>query len=101
MEFIAITRVRDNVSPEHRHELLRVFGQWQPPQGFNLKFLYFSAEGNRSVGLVEVNDASVLADVAARFAQFVDFEWIPVLPAQQAAAIMGEALAWAEQARRG
>jgi hypothetical protein len=101
MEFIGMTSFRSNVTPEGRREALRVFSQWQPPEGLNMKLLYFSADGLRSFGLAETDNAALLTDVAARFSDYIDFEWIPVLPAQEAAAIAGQANAWVDQAKGG
>jgi hypothetical protein len=101
MEFIGMTRYRGNASPERQREVLRVFSQWQPPEGFNLKWLYFSADRTRSFGLVEVDDAGLLLQVAATFGDYVDFEWVPILPAQEGAAITAQANTWVDQVKGG
>jgi hypothetical protein len=99
MEFIGITRIRGNASPERQPEVLHIFNHWQPPEGFNLKFLYFSVDRTRSFGLVETDNAALLLKVAATFADYIDFEFVPVLPAQEGAAITAEANAWVDQVK--
>ena len=101
MEFIGMTSFRGNVTPERRREAMRVFSQWRPSEGLNLKSLYFTADGSRSFGLVETDNAALLTDVAARFSDYIDFEWIPVLPAQESAVIVSQAQAWVDQVKGG
>jgi hypothetical protein len=101
MEFIAITKDRPNLTPERGRELLRIFSQWQPPEGLNLKSLYFEAGGSRSFALVETDRAALMMEVAATFADYLEFEFVPVIPAGEGASIIGQAQAWVDRMKRG
>ena len=101
MEFIGIAIVRDSVTPGGRRELIRVFSQWQPPQGLELKSLHISTNNDRSFSLWEADNAALMIQVSAQFGDYLDIEWVPVLPAQEAAAIIGQAQGWVDQVKAG
>ena len=101
MEFMVVSKDRANLTPERARELMRLFSQWQPPEGLNLKSLYFEAGGTRAFGLVETDRAALMMEVQATFADYLDFEFVPVIPAQEGAPIIGQAQAWVDRMKRG
>ena len=101
MEFIAITKVRDSLSPAGRREVLHVFSQWQPPEGLQLKSLHFSTNNDRTFSLWETDNAALMTQVTFEFADYLEIEWVPVLPAEEAAPIAGQAQAWVDQVKAG
>ena len=100
MEFQLNGSVRPSATPEQRRELLKVFSQWQPPQGVNMKSLYIAADGLHSFGLFEADSAAAMAEVPYTFSDYIEFEVFPVMPAQEAAALIGKTQAWVDQAKR-
>ena len=60
MEFIGIAKARDSLTPAERREVLRVFSQWQPPQGLELKSLYISMNNDRVFALWEADNAALM-----------------------------------------
>lgn len=101
MEFMVVSKERTNLTPERARELMRLFGQWQPPEGLNLKSLYFEAGGTRAFALVETDQAALMMEVQATYADYLDFEFVPVIPAEQGAPIIGQAQAWVDRMKRG
>ena len=101
MEFIAVSKERANLPPERARELMRLFSQWQPPEGLTLKSLYFEAGGTRAFALLETDRAASMMEVQATYADYLDFEFVPVIPAQDGAPIIGQAQAWVDRMKRG
>ena len=101
MEFMLTTTLRPSVTPEHNRELLKVFSQWQPPEGATMKMLYIAADGQRSFGLFETDSAAALAQITNTFADYLEFEVHPVLPAQEGASILGQRHAWVDSVIQG
>ena len=99
MEFQLMTSDRPSVTPEQRRELLKVFSQWQPPQGVTMKSLYISADERHSFGIFEADSAAAIAEVAYTFGDYLEFQVIPIIPAQEAAALLGKTQAWVDQAK--
>jgi len=101
MEFIVIAKQRSNLNPERQRELVRVFNQWQPPEGFNMKSLYFGVDNSRAFGVVEADDSAALLRVSATFVDYIDFEFVPVIAPEEGAAIAAEMNAWVDQVKGG
>lgn len=100
MEFMLTGTVRPSVTPEQRRELLKVFGQWQPPQGVTMKFLYIAADERHSFGLFEADSAGAIAEIPYTFGDYLEFQVYPVVPAEEGAALIVKAQAWVDQAKR-
>lgn len=97
MQFLGITHIRSSITPEQQRQLSLVFNNWTPPKGAELKFLYVSSDTLRSFGLVETDDPAHLQEIAAVFSDFLEFEWVPVSPADQAAPLRQQAQQWVDQ----
>ena len=100
MEFQLIASIRPTVTPEQRRDLLKVFSQWQPPQGVNMKSLYIAVDERHSFGLFEADSAAAIAEIPYTFGDYLEFQVFPVIPAEEGAALIGKAQAWVDQAKR-
>ena len=100
MEFQLIGSIRPSVTPEQRRELLKVFGQWQPPQGVIMKSLYIAADERHSFGLFEADSAAAIAEIPYTFGDYLEFQVFPIMPAEEAAALIVKTQAWVDQAKR-
>ena len=75
---------------------MKLFGQWQPPEGLVLKSLHFATDG-RGFALVETDSVATMMDVVSRFDDYVEFEFVPIMPGDQAASVLAQGHAWADQ----
>ena len=50
---------------------------------------------------METDSAPLLTEIASIFGDYGDFEWHPVLPAQETAEITARAKAWVVQTKQG
>ncbi len=101
MEFILVASVKSTTTPEQRRELLKVFSQWKPPEGVDMKMLYIATDERHSFGLYESESAAAIAQIPYTFGDYLEFEVFSVLPAQEGAELLGKAQAWVDQAKRG
>ena len=101
MEFILTGSVKSTTTPEQRRELLRVFNQWQPPEGVTMKMLYIATDERRSFGLFESDSAAAIAQIPYTFGDYLEFEVHPVIPAQEAAPLIVQMQAWVDQVKQG
>jgi len=99
MEFMIVSTLKPSVSPAEMREVLRVFSQWQPPTGGNLKFLYFATDSKTAFGLFETESAASLTEITSAFNDYLDFQVFPVMEAQVGAEILGRMKAWVDQVK--
>ena len=101
MEFILIATIKPTTTPEQRRELLKVFSQWKPPEGVDMKTLYIATDERHSFSLCESESAAAIAQIPYTFGDYMEFEVFPVLPIQEGAELLGKAQTWVDQVKKG
>ena len=95
--FMVAGTARPVATPAQLREILRVFGQWQPPAGTTMKSLNIAADGRHSFAMFEADSAALLSEATAAFTDYLDFEIFPLVTAEEAVPIMGRMQAWVDQ----
>ena len=62
-----------------------------------MKSLYIAADGRQSFGLFEADSEAAIAEVPYTFGDYMEFQVFPVVPAEEAAALIGKAQDWVDQ----
>ena len=99
MEFILMATDKATNTPEQRRGLLKVFSQWQPPEGVDMKMLYIATDERHTFGLFEAASAAAILQVTSTFGDYLEFEVFPVVPAQEGATIIGQTQAWVDEVK--
>ena len=99
MEFIVTSTDKSTNTPAMNREVLHLFGHWQPPEGVNLKGLYFSVDGRRSFGLLEADNAGAIAELTNAFMDYLEFEVYPVVTSEEGAQIMAQRQEWVDHTK--
>ncbi len=84
-------RSADEAATERR---LRLFQNWQPPQGFKMQAAYTFADGSGGVNIVETDSAAAIAKATAVFAPYLDFDITPIASTEDGVAAHEEAIAF-------
>ena len=86
------TPVRGRSRKEDR-EYTKLFQQWTPPAGYDMKALYFGLD-DTIVGVVDVQTSAVFCE--AIFPWVLGWEWkaIPVIEASEMLTILQKTRAW-------
>jgi ferric-dicitrate binding protein FerR (iron transport regulator) len=80
---------------------LEVFSKWQPPEGAHFQAFYGYADGTGGFAIVEAESAAALAKASAPFTPWLRFTATPILPVEEATAIVAEAIAFRDAAGGG
>jgi len=99
MEFMIVSTLKPSVSPAGMRELLRVFSQWQPPAGSTMKALYFATDSRTAFGLFETESAAPLSEITSAFADYLDFQFFPVVEPQVGAEILVRMQNWVDNVK--
>ncbi len=73
---------------------LRLFQNWQPPQGFEMQAAYTFADASGGVNIVESDSAAAIVKAAAVIAPDLDFDITPLASTEDGAAAFEEAIAF-------
>ena len=73
---------------------LEVFSKWQPPEGTEFKAFYGFADGTGGFAIIESDSAAALARASFPFTPWLRFTVRPILPVEEATAIVVEAIAF-------
>ncbi len=92
MVFVAIYRVRDNVSEEGAARSLRIFQSWKPP--FEFKAHYTRADGKGGVAIIESDRPMALLEGIQPFTPYFDFEVSPVVDMSEAVGVLDKVNKW-------
>ena len=99
MEFMIAGIAKPSSTPAQLREILRVFGQWQPPAGTTMKSINIAADGRHSFAVFEADSAALLLEATSAFTDYLDFEIFPLISAEEAVPIMARLQAWVDQAK--
>jgi hypothetical protein len=80
-------------------ETMKLFAQWAPPAGFNMKGMYFSA-GNAFL-LVDVETSAACYEALEPWAGMYQFQVIPVVEAPQMMQLSQKVVDWRNKALGG
>src|SRR5262245_17060505 len=78
---------------------LKLFTNWQPPAGVEVKAVYDYAGGSWGIGLVESHSAEALMESMVPWATFFTFSCKPVVASEKGAAIYGKIIGWRDSVR--
>jgi hypothetical protein len=80
---------------QQAQEYTTLFRQWTPPAGYDMKALYFGADGS----VVAVADVATSAGVVEAAMPWTNMEWrvIPVVEAAEQLKIGDKVTSWAEK----
>ena len=92
MKYVVTWENRANASEEADARSLQVFGKWTPSQGTDFVQFVWRVDGRGGFAVIETEDVTLTARDTAIFGAFFDFSVYPVLDAQEAARIAGEAV---------
>jgi hypothetical protein len=81
-------------SEEGERRSLKLFQNWKPPEGADIKAFYGFADGSGGAMIVEVDSAATLARMSAPWTPWLSFTTTPILPVEDAAGIAGEGVAF-------
>ena len=84
-------RSADEADDERR---LRLFQNWQPPQGFEMQAAYTFADGSGGVNIVETDSATAIAKATTVFAPYLEFDITPIASTEDGVAAFEEAIAF-------
>jgi hypothetical protein len=85
-----------DTTEEGEERSLKVFAQWQPPEGAEFQGFYGFADGTGGVALVEVDSVATLARTTAPWTPWLRFTATPILPIEESTSIAGEGVAFRE-----
>jgi hypothetical protein len=92
MKYVLTWETRANASEEVDARSLQVFSKWTPSEGTEFVQFVWRVDGRGGFAVVETEDVTLIARDTAIFGAFLDFSVYPVLDAQEAARIAGEAV---------
>jgi hypothetical protein len=92
MKYVLTWETRANASEEVDARSLQVFSKWTPSEGTDFVQFVWRVDGRGGFAVVETEDVTLIARDTAIFGAFLDFSVYPVLDAQEAARIAGEAV---------
>ena len=80
---------------QQQQEYLTLFRQWTPPPGYDMKTLYFGADGS----VVAIADITTSAGVVEAALPWTNMEWkvIPVVEAGELLAIQDKVTTWGDK----
>ena len=87
-----ITWEFNDTSEDGIRRSLKVFSQWQPPEGAEFKGFYGFADGGGGVAIVEAESVEAIARTCAPWGPWLRFTSTPILPIEQSSAIAMEAV---------
>lgn len=99
MLFASIYTYREGESEETARRLLKVFANWKPPAGYEIKAHYVLADGSGGVVIAEASAAAAAYEAAAAFTPFMHFRVAPVLDVTESVPIATRVLAWRDSVR--
>jgi hypothetical protein len=85
---------RDEWSEAQQTRALQVFSNWQPPDGFEFKAFYVTADGSGGMAIVEVTSPAVLLEATAPFTPFFAYTQLALVEVPEAVAIFQRVIAW-------
>ncbi len=96
----ALTYVpRSGLTEERDKRNLKLFTNWQPPDGVDFKEHYDYADGNGGIAIVETASAEVMLETTAPWAGFFEFTIRPLVPVEKSTLILEKAYAWRDSIR--
>ena len=96
MLFAAMYTFRANASEATIKRLNSLFGNWQPPKGYEIKMHYSFADGTGGLTLVETGSVTAMYEAIIPWIPFVEFRVVPVIEIEKAFPIATAAIAWRE-----
>jgi hypothetical protein len=95
----SITYTPRSASEEQDKRMLKLFTNWQPPAGVEIKCFYDYADMNGGFLVVEASSVEPLLEMTAPWAAFFAFSTRPIIPVEASAVIQGKAFAWRDSIR--
>jgi Protein of unknown function (DUF3303) len=84
---------------DRQERALQVFTEWSPPEGLDIRAMYFRADGNGGLAIVEAESAAPIAEAVAPFSPFFEYEVVPLMEPQEAIPVLKRAMEWRESVR--
>lgn len=92
MLFHLTLKPKASYTSDDQKAVLQLWAQWTPPEGFEIKSFHIGADA-RGFALIEATDAKAIFETTALWADvYVNYDIVPVLPADEAVAIMQSAI---------
>ena len=95
----AITFTVTDASEEGLARNLKLFTEWQPPQGLEFKAFYSWANSNGGIAIAEVSSAAALLEATAAFAPYLSFEAVPIVEQTEAVGLFQRSIAFRDSVR--
>ena len=99
MLFGVIYTVRGDVSDEKQKRSLKLFGNWTPPAGYEIKSHYAFADGSGGIILAEVSTAAAAYESAAPWGPFFEFKIAPIVDIAESVPILQKVYGWRDSVR--
>jgi hypothetical protein len=85
---------RPNITEEREKRLLKLFGAWTPPAGFEFKGFYDYADGEGGIALVEVASTATMFEALVPWGVFFEFKARPIVPVDISVPLAHKGIAW-------
>ncbi len=99
MLFAILYSPRGDVTEEGEKRLLQLFANWKPPAGYDIKNHYGYADTGGGLLIVEAASVEALAEAAAPWGPFLQFESHPIADVTQTVPIAQRVYGWRDSVR--
>ena len=94
MLFAVIYNARGNSSEESEKRSLRLFANWTPPAGFDIRSHYTFADGTGGLVLADAQSAEAVLESIALWGPFFTYRAVPVVNVEASMPIFQKTTAW-------
>jgi Domain of unknown function (DUF3303) len=91
-------RERARASEDDEKRILKLFANWKPPAGAEVKAHYARGDGGGFL-IMEANSGAAMMEANAPWLMFFTFEVVPIVDITEAVPILNRAGAWRESVR--
>ena len=99
MLFVVTYTARGDVSEEKEKRTIKLFTNWTPPAGYEMKAHYSLADGSGGVIIAEASSATALLEANAPWGPFFDFKAAPAVDIAESVPVFQKVYSWRDSVR--